>query len=62
MAVTLESILNFVIPIAVGFFVVFIVLYPFREPLGKLWEWVRGWNYERETNYEDNIVKTINYE
>jgi ATP/ADP translocase len=62
MAMTLEQILNFVIPIAVGFFVIFIVLYPFREPLSKLWGWIKNWNDERDSTYEENVIKVINYE
>jgi len=59
---TLDSILNFIIPPAVGIFIIFIVLYPFREPLGKLWNKIGEWRSNREESYEDTLVKSITYE
>lgn len=60
---TLDSILNFTIPIAVTIFIVFIVLYPFREPLGKLWKIIQNWRNNKEESEEElNINKYINYE
>ena len=60
---TLDSILNFIIPIAVTIFIVFIVLYPFRVPLGKAWNKIKQWREGREDSEEElNINKYINYE
>ena len=60
---TLDSILNFTIPIAVTIFIVFIVLYPFRVPLGKAWNKIKEWREGREESEEElNIYKSINYE
>ena len=60
---SLDSILNFVIPIAVAIFIVFIVLYPFRVPLGKAWKKIQEWKDGRENSEEElNIYKSINYE
>ena len=59
----IDGILNFVIPIVVTIFIVFIVLYPFREPLGKLWNVIKNWKNGREDSEEElNIYKSINYE
>lgn len=60
---TLDSLLNFFIPIAVAIFIVFIVLYPFRVPLGKAWEAIQNWKSGREeSEVELNVYKSINYE
>ena len=59
----LDDILNFTIPIAVTIFLVFIILYPFREPLGKAWNKIKEWKDGRESSEEElNIYKSINYE
>lgn len=62
MAVSLNSILDFIIPVVVVIFVIFICLYPFRVPLGKLWNKIKDWRSNREESYEDNSVKVIRYE
>ena len=60
---SLDSILNFVIPIAVTIFIIFICLYPFRVPLGKAWNAIKNWREGREDSEEElNIYKSINYE
>jgi hypothetical protein len=63
MAVTFDAILNFIIPPVVVLFVIFICAYPFRGPLGKLWDKIKDWRENREEQeVELNVNKFINYE
>jgi hypothetical protein len=62
-AVTLDSILNFIIPILVWIFLGYILYKPFKEPLDKLFSKIGEWKENRqEEGYEENIVKSIYYE
>jgi len=61
-AISLDSILNFIIPIAVWCFLAYILYVPFKEPINKLWSKISEWRSNREESYEDTSVKVINYE
>lgn len=60
---TLDSFLNAIIPPLVVIFIIFICAYPFREPLGKLWEKFKDWKEGRgQRENEMTYNKSINYE
>lgn len=59
----IDSLLNFIIPPAIFIFLAWILYYPFREPLGRLWATIQNWRENRyDQEVELNMVKTINYE
>jgi len=63
MAVTLESVLDFLIPIAVWIFLAFVLYKPFKEPIDALWNKIQDWREEKgDENPWENITKTIEYE
>lgn len=60
---SLDSILNFIIPIAVTIFIMWILYVPFKEPIDKLFNTIKGWKEGREEEeVELNVTKYINYE
>jgi len=63
MAVTLDSILNFVIPIIVFCVLGYVLYKPFAEPIGKLWNKISDWRENRgQEESEIEIIKSITYE
>jgi len=61
--VTLDAILNFVIPIAVWIFIGWILYVPFKEPINALIGKIRDWREGREEEAPwENITKSIEYE
>ena len=63
MAVSLDAILNFIIPIAVWIFIAWILYVPFKEPIDKLWNKIKEWKEGREEEPAwENITKSIEYE
>ncbi len=63
MGVSLDQVLNFVIPIAVWCFLAYILYKPFKEPLDKLWAKIQEWREGKsEEQPWENITKSIEYE
>lgn len=65
MAISLDQILNFTIPAIVFLFLAYVVIKPFREPLLKLWNVIKGWKEgreEKESDFETITTKSIIYE
>lgn len=63
MPITLDSLLNFIIPIAVWIFLGYILYKPFKEPIDALVNKIREWREgkEEETPWESQY-KTLEYE
>ena len=63
MAITIDAVLNFIIPPLVAIFIGWILYYPFREPIGKLIRKIKDWRENRENvEPELNVNRYIQYE
>ena len=59
----IDSLLNFIIPPAVVIFLAYVLLNPFREPLGRLWNTIKNWKDSRgEQEIELGMNRYIEYD
>ena len=63
-SLSLDAILNFLIPIAVWIFLAWILYVPFKEPINALVRKIKEWKdgREEEEPWELNTIKSIEYE
>jgi len=61
---TLDSILNFLIPVIVVIFGGFLMFRPLRKPLGDFWRWISGIirGFKNRGQDDSRIVRTLEYE
>jgi hypothetical protein len=65
MAISLDQILNFIIPIGVWIFLAYILYKPFATPINALINKIRDWREGRQASDESwgyETIKSIEYE
>lgn len=63
-SISLDQILNFIIPFLVWIFLLYILytIPPIKEMVHRLINWFKNWRDNKEDTFVDTSVKTINYE